>query len=101
MGAFDVTSLVPASVWNEVGKTCNHFGISTPATLWPTVAALEQSMKLNLRILVVGWLCTSAEAASLMCFALLLLLQGPTPGALQELLDSIDKHTEQVGSHSV
>jgi hypothetical protein len=28
---------------------------------------------------------------------LLLLLQGPTPGALQEMLDSIDKQTEQVG----
>ncbi|WIA09183.1 hypothetical protein OEZ85_008594 [Tetradesmus obliquus] len=40
MVAFDVTSLVPASVWNE----------------------------------------------------------GPTPGALQEMLDSIDKHTEQVRS---
>jgi hypothetical protein len=32
MVAFDFTSLVPASVWNEVGNTCNHSLPVLPST---------------------------------------------------------------------
>lgn len=99
MVALDVTSLVPASVWNEVGPHLQPHWHLCSFQLVPRCSTLWAEIQLRSFERTAGWGSNSHKATPLMFLALLLLPQGPTPGALQEMLDSIDKHAEQVGMH--
>lgn len=76
----DVASFMPSSLYTEVCAFMLLLCVpstlaAAPSTPTPTTTAV------------------STDAIGVCCRA----VQGPTPGALQEMLDSIDKHTEQVG----
>jgi hypothetical protein len=79
----DVSSFMPSSLYTEVG-----------ALPWPTRLITGKQLT--------AWRRTEHEPIPDQCWQHIINLscgctvQGPTPGALQEMLDGIDRYTEQV-----
>lgn len=75
----NVSSFMPSSLYTEVG-----------APSWPTRLARDKQLSAWHRTTIDHCL---QQVIQLNCGCT---VQGPTPGALQEMLDGIDRYTEQV-----